>query len=126
MVLEVPMRVFVDVRAVEPDLVVFHAGKGVADLSLAGAERLDLRAVQGDASLERFENVIIPARFWIAQYVSHPARKAKKGRRLADAQTRDKRELRQLANSSCAFSVRSTPRGAPRSVPNPFSDPPVR
>ena len=48
MILEVAVRVFVDVRVMEKDLVVFHAGKGIGDLAFAGAQRLDLSAVQND------------------------------------------------------------------------------
>jgi len=52
MVLEIAVRVFVNVRVVEKHLRVLDAGEGVADLPLAGAQGLDLSTAQGDARLE--------------------------------------------------------------------------
>ena len=70
-ILQIAVRVFVNVRVVEPDLVLFHARKGVGDLPLAGTQRFDLRAVQHDARLERFEDVIIAPGFVIGHDVGH-------------------------------------------------------
>jgi len=65
-----------DVGVVEPDLVVFHAGEGVADLSLA-ARTTDLRAVQSDIRPRKFRDVIIPARFGMVN-MFQPSTKAAK------------------------------------------------
>ena len=65
------MRVFVNVRVVKPDLVLLHAREGVGDLPLARAQRLDLRAVQHDARLEGFEDVIIAPGFVVGHDVGH-------------------------------------------------------
>ena len=62
-VLQVAVGVFVDVGVVEADLAIFDAGEGVADLAFAGAQRLDLGAVQDDPGLEGLQDVIVPPRF---------------------------------------------------------------
>ena len=46
MVIDVAVRVLVDVRVVQPDLLVFDACKGVPDLTFARAQGLDLSAVE--------------------------------------------------------------------------------
>jgi hypothetical protein len=53
------------------NLVILHPGKGLADLPLARAQRLHLRAVQHDARLEGVEDVIVSPGFGIAQNVRH-------------------------------------------------------
>ena len=70
-VLEVAVRVFVNVRVVQPDLVLLDAREGVGDLSLARAQRLDLRAMQHDARLERLEDVVIAPGFVVGHDVGH-------------------------------------------------------
>ena len=71
MVLAVALRVFVNVRVVEKDLVFLDAGKGVGDLALAGAQGFDLGAVQDDARLEGFEDVVVAAGFRVVEDVGH-------------------------------------------------------
>ena len=70
-VLAVALRVFVNVRVVEIDLVFFHAGEGVADLAFAGAEGFHFRAVEDNPGLESFQNVVIAARFRVVDDVGH-------------------------------------------------------
>ena len=45
--------------------------EGIADLALAGAQRLDLRAMQHDTRLEGLEDLIIPPGFMIGHDVGH-------------------------------------------------------
>src|ERR1041385_1479895 len=71
MILEVAVSVFVDVRVVQPDFVVFHARKGVSNLAFAGAQGLDFGSAQDDAGLEGFKDMIIAARFGIGHDVGH-------------------------------------------------------
>jgi len=63
MILQVAMRILVDVRIVEIDLIVLDSRKRVANLAFAGTQRFHFRAVQHDAGLERLDNVIIASRF---------------------------------------------------------------
>ena len=63
----VAVRVFIDVRVVQPDLVVLHAGESIPNLSLAGAEGFHLSAAQDDARLKRFLDVVLVAGFRIGQ-----------------------------------------------------------
>ena len=70
-ILEIAVRILVNVRVVQKDLVVLHAREGVADLAFAGAQRLDLGAVQDDARLEGLEDVIVAPGFRVGHNVSH-------------------------------------------------------
>ncbi len=70
-ILEIAVRVFVNVGVVKPGLVLVHAREGVGDLPLARAQRLDLRAVQHDARLEGFEDVVIAPGFVVGHDVGH-------------------------------------------------------
>ena len=71
MVLQVAMRILVDMRIVEIHLVILDPRKRVANLAFAGAQRFHFRAVQHDAGLERLENVVIAPRFGIGQNIGH-------------------------------------------------------
>jgi hypothetical protein len=71
MILQIAVRVFVNVDVVNPRLVFFHAREGIRNLAFARAQRLDLRAVQHDASLERLKDVIIAPGFVIGHDVGH-------------------------------------------------------
>jgi hypothetical protein len=70
-ILEIALRVFVNVRVVEKNLVALHAGEGIPDLPLSGAQCLHFRAAQNDARLVGFEDVIIPPGFRVGDDVSH-------------------------------------------------------
>ena len=59
MVLQIAVGVLVNVRVVKIDLIVLHARKGVADLAFAGAQGLDLGAVQDDPRLEGLKDVVV-------------------------------------------------------------------
>jgi len=65
------LRVFVDVGVVEPDLVLFHAGKGVVDLRFAGAKRFDFRTMQDDAGLKGLQDIVIAPGFGVMQDFGH-------------------------------------------------------
>lgn len=69
----VGLRVFTDVRVVEPDFVLLHARERVADLGFAGAKRLDLRAPEHEAGFERFRNEKIAAGLGIVEDFRHGA-----------------------------------------------------
>ena len=69
--MEIPVGVFVDVRVVQPDFIVFHARKSIGDLALPGAQSLDLGPVQDDARLESFQDMKIVARFEVGHNVGH-------------------------------------------------------
>ena len=71
MVLDVAVRVFVYVRVVKKNLLVFNARKRITNLPFAGAQSLDLCAVQDNAGLKGFEDVILVPGFGIGQDVSH-------------------------------------------------------
>ena len=71
MILDISVAVFIDMRVVEKHFVLLNACERITDLSLAGAQRLHLRALQHDPGLEHFEHMIIAARFWIADDVGH-------------------------------------------------------
>src|SRR6478735_2543216 len=71
MVLEVAESVFVDVRVVEPDLVLFDPGVSLGNLAATGPKRLDLSSVQHDARLENFKDMVIVPGRRIGQYVGH-------------------------------------------------------
>src|SRR5437868_625346 len=71
MVLNVPMRVFINVRIMKIDLPVFHARKRVADLSFPGAQDFYFRPVQDNACLERLKDMKIAACFGICKDFGH-------------------------------------------------------
>ena len=64
-----------DVHVAQPDLAVAHLGVGVLELDAAGAQRLDLRALQHDPGLEPLEQVVAKAGLAVGGHVA--------GRRLA-------------------------------------------
>lgn len=70
-VLDIAVRVFINVGVVEPDFILFHAGECVRDLPLARAQSFYFRAVQDDPDLKRFEDVIIAPAFVIGHNVRH-------------------------------------------------------
>jgi hypothetical protein len=80
-VLDVAVRILVDVRVVEPDLVLVHACEGVGDLPAPGAQGLDLGTMQDDARLEGLEDVKVVPGFRIVQDVGHVTASL---RRMAD------------------------------------------
>jgi len=85
MVLDVAVRVFVYVRVVKKNLLVFNARKRITNLPFAGAQSLDLCAVQDNAGLKGFEDVILVPGFGIGQDVSHeflPMAVSRRGRPL--------------------------------------------
>ena len=43
-ILEIAVRVFINVHVIEPDFVLFHAGESIGDLAFACAERFYFRA----------------------------------------------------------------------------------
>ena len=61
------MAVFVDVRVVEEDLVIIDTREGVADLAFAGAEGLDLGALENDPRLVGLDDVVIAPSFWVGE-----------------------------------------------------------
>ena len=65
-VLDVAVRVFVNVGIVEVNLVVFDPRKGVTDLSFSGPKGLDLGAAEDDSRLKSFQDVEIAPRLGIA------------------------------------------------------------
>ncbi len=71
MILQVPVRILVNVGVVKINLAILHPGKGIADLPFARAQRLDLGAVQHDARLEGLQDMIIAPRFGIGQNICH-------------------------------------------------------
>jgi hypothetical protein len=64
---QVAVAVFVDVRVVEEDLVIIDAREGVADLAFAGAEGLDLGALEDDSRLVGLDDVVIAPSFWVGE-----------------------------------------------------------
>ncbi len=80
MVLQVPVRIFINVSVKELHFSVLDPGKSVTKLSFAGAEGLNLGALQHDSSLEGLKDVIIPAGFRIAENIGHNIQPAKDNR----------------------------------------------
>ena len=70
-ILDVAVRIFVNVRVVEPRFVFLDAREGVGNLPLARAQRLDLCAMQHDARLKGLEDVVIAPGFVVGDDVSH-------------------------------------------------------
>lgn len=66
---KISVIVFVDVGVVEEGFVVFNARKGVSNLPLAGAERLDFGAFEHDARLQGFEDLVVVTGFAVAENV---------------------------------------------------------
>src|SRR5689334_1565758 len=70
-ILQVAVRVFIDMRVVKKDLVVLDASEGIADLAFPSAQRFDLRAAQNDAGLERLNDVVVATSLGVGQNVGH-------------------------------------------------------
>lgn len=77
-VLAVAEGVLVNVGVVEEDLALVHAGKSVADLTAAGAEGLDLGAVEDDAGLVSGEDVVVAAGLGVVEDVAHKRKPARR------------------------------------------------
>src|SRR6266403_4827963 len=71
MVLEVPVRIFIDVSVVQKHFAVLYPSKRVADLALPRPQCLHLGAMQDDSGFERLQDVIISPRFGVAQNIGH-------------------------------------------------------
>ena len=61
------MAVFVYVRVVEEDLVIIDTSESIADLAFAGAEGLDLGALQDDPCLVGLKDVVVAPSFWVGE-----------------------------------------------------------
>src|SRR6202022_2735150 len=61
-----------NVHVVQPQLAVADAGVAVLELCPAGAQRLDLRALQHDAALQALEQVVAKRRVAVARHVARP------------------------------------------------------
>ena len=72
-VMDVAMGILVDVRVMEPDLVILHAGEGVGDLTASLAQGLDLGSVQDNAGLEGVEDMVVAARLRVGEDFGHKA-----------------------------------------------------
>ena len=70
-ILHVAEGVLIDVGIVQPDLIVLDAREGVTELPLAGAKRLHLSALEDDASLVGFEDMVVAAGFRITEDIGH-------------------------------------------------------
>ena len=70
-VVDVAVRVFVNVGVVKPDLPVLDAGKGVRKLAPAEPQSFHLGSVEHDSRLEGVEDVVIAAGLGIGQNVGH-------------------------------------------------------
>ena len=114
--------VFVNVGVVKIDLVVFHAGKGVADLALAGAQGFDLGAVQDDAGLEGFEDVVIAPGFGVGKDVGHNRRRETKGAGRAPARE-GPRPARPGQTAGLVLACRFLPTGRANSTTSGISKP---
>src|ERR1035441_7066459 len=66
MILQVPVRILVNVGVMKINLVMVNPCKGIADLAFARPQRLNLRALQHDARLESVEDVIVAPGFGLA------------------------------------------------------------
>ena len=62
-VLHIAESVFVNVRVVQVNLIILNSRKGVANLTFAGAESLDLSSMKDQARFISFKDVVIPAGF---------------------------------------------------------------
>src|SRR5207245_8019480 len=71
MILDIAVRVFINVRIVQVDLAILDAGKGIADLAFAGPKRLYLRASQDNSRLESLKNMIVATGFGVRDNIRH-------------------------------------------------------
>lgn len=74
MILQVAVRILIDVCVIEQHLVIFHARERIADLAFAGAQGLDLRAVQYNAGFKCFQDVVIAPGFGVGKNIGHVRR----------------------------------------------------
>src|SRR5579871_3507614 len=65
-VVDVPERIGLDMRPVEPELVLLHTAEGVADLGLSRSDRLDLGSVKLDPSLKTLPDFVVPEGLGVA------------------------------------------------------------
>ena len=71
MILAISEGVFINMRIVEPNLVIFDPRKRITDLALAGPQRFNFCSVQNNARFKGFQNVVIPPGFRIVQDIGH-------------------------------------------------------
>jgi len=70
-ILEIAMGVLVNVRVVQPHLIIIDPRKCIAYLSTTRPQRLDLGAVEHDARFEGLQDMIVPPRFGVGENVCH-------------------------------------------------------